>query len=154
MKQQLHFVTVAATDLDATRRFYGALGWAPLLDVEGEIIFYQSAPGQLLGFFLADKFNEDLAAPGDHSQVSGITLAHNVDSPEDVTALAGTMSAAGGAVLKPPSRASSAGCSTPTFRTPTDSSGKSPTTPVGGSPPTAPSTSATDTPRARTGRPD
>ncbi|SIC64540.1 Putative glyoxalase/bleomycin resistance protein [Mycobacteroides abscessus subsp. abscessus] len=50
MKQQLHFVTVAATDLDATRHFYGALGWTPLLDVEGEIIFYQSAPGQVLGF--------------------------------------------------------------------------------------------------------
>ncbi|WP_078327369.1 VOC family protein [Mycobacteroides salmoniphilum] len=102
MKQQLHFVTVAATDLDATRRFYAALGWSPLLDVEGEIIFYQSAPGQLLGFFLADKFNEDLAAPGDHSRVSGITLAHNVDSPEDVTELSGTMSLSGGTVLKPP----------------------------------------------------
>lgn len=101
MKQQLHFVTIAATDLDATRRFYGALEWTPLLDVEGEIIFYQSAPGQLLGFFLADKFNEDLATPGDHSRVSGITLAHNVDSAEDVTALSGIMAAAGGTVLKP-----------------------------------------------------
>lgn len=102
MNQQLHFVTIATADLDATRRFYRALDWNPLLDVEGEIIFYQSAPGQLLGFFLADKFNEDLALPGDHSRVSGITLAHNVDSQEHVTSLATTMQSAGGTVIKPP----------------------------------------------------
>lgn len=102
MDQQVHFVTVAATDLNATRGFYAALGWSPLLDVEGEIIFYQSAPGQLLGFFDADKFNEDLALPGDHSRVSGVTLAHNVSSPQDVTALTEAMAAAGGTVLKAP----------------------------------------------------
>ncbi|MEB3068940.1 VOC family protein [[Mycobacterium] vasticus] len=102
MKQQVHFITVAATDLVATRAFYGALGWSPLLDVEGEIIFYQSAPGQVLGFFLAEKFNADLAVPGDQSRVSGITVAHNLDSPGDVATLADAMAAAGGAVLKPP----------------------------------------------------
>lgn len=102
MKQQLHFVTVAATDLDAARHFYGALGWTPLLDVEGEIIFYQSAPGQVLGFFLADKFNQDLASPGDHAQVSGITLAHNVETPKQVNELSSTMAGAGGTILKPP----------------------------------------------------
>jgi len=98
----VHFITVAATDLVATRAFYGALGWNPLLDVEGEIIFYQSAPGQVLGFFLAAKFNADLAVPGDQSRVSGITVAHNVDSPGDVATLAAAMAAAGGTVLKPP----------------------------------------------------
>lgn len=102
MKQQLHFVTVAATDLAATRAFYGALGWRPLLDVEGEIVFYQTAPAQVLGFFLAEKFNEDLALPGDHSRVSGVTVSHNVESPEAVSALAEAMTAAGGRVVKPP----------------------------------------------------
>lgn len=68
----------------------------------GEIIFYQSAPGQLVGFFDADKFNEDLALPGDHPRVSGVTLAHNVSSPQDVTALTEAMAAAGGTVLKAP----------------------------------------------------
>ncbi len=102
MDQQLHFVTIAATDLDATRRFYGALGWQPLLDVEGEIIFYQSAPGQVLGFFLAGKFNADLGRPGDTATVSGITLAHNVSSREEVAAVVDAMAAAGGTVLKPP----------------------------------------------------
>ncbi|MGB3523436.1 MAG: VOC family protein [Mycobacterium sp.] len=102
MEQQVHFVTVAATDLDATRNFYGALGWQPLLDVEGEIVFYRAAPGQVLGFFDADKFNQDLALPGDHSRVSGVTVAHNVSSPAAVIALADAMAVAGGTVLKPP----------------------------------------------------
>lgn len=102
MDQQVHFVTVAATDLAASRRFYAALGWSPLLDVEKEIIFYQSAPGQLVGFFDADKFNQDLALPGDHPRVAGVTLAHNVGSAQDVTALTEAMAAAGGTVLKAP----------------------------------------------------
>lgn len=102
MKQQLHFVTLAAVDLDATRRFYAALGWTPTLDVPGEIIFYQSAPGQLLAYFLAEKFNADLGRAADHSQVSGITLAHNVDSQDAVAELAAAMIAAGGTTLEPP----------------------------------------------------
>ena len=102
MKQQVHFFTLATVDLDATRQFYGALGWVPALDVPGEIIFYQTAPGQLLGFFLAEKFNADLAQAADHSQVSGITLAHNVGSQDEVVELAAAMIAAGGTTLKPP----------------------------------------------------
>jgi catechol 2,3-dioxygenase-like lactoylglutathione lyase family enzyme len=102
MEQQLHFVTIAAADLDATRSFYGALGWQPLLDVEGEIVFYQSAPGQVLGFFLAEKFNADLDLSGEHAPVSGITLAHNVASRQEVIDLADAMAAAGGTVLTPP----------------------------------------------------
>ena len=102
MEQQVHFVAIAATDLDATSKFYGALGWQPLLEVEGEIVFYQVAPGQVLGFFDAEKFNEDLALPGDHSRVSGVTMAHNVDSPDAVIALADAMAAAGGTMIKSP----------------------------------------------------
>lgn len=104
MDQQLNFVTIAAADLDATRRFYGALGWQPLLDVEDEIVFYQTAPGQVLGFFLAEKFNADLGLPaGDAAAtVSGVTLAHNVPSADDVTAVVDAMAGAGGTVLKSP----------------------------------------------------
>ena len=102
MDQRVHFVTVAATDWDATRKFYGELGWRPLLDVEGEIVFYQTAPGQVLGFFLAGMFSRDVALPDDHARVSGVTVAHNVDSPDAVIALADAMAAAGGSVVKPP----------------------------------------------------
>lgn len=102
VKQQLHFLTLATADLDAARLFYAdALGWTPLLDVPDEIIFFQVAPGLLLGFFDAEKFDQDLGGVG-RPGVSGVTLAHNVGSPDEVRELVETMTAAGGSVLKPP----------------------------------------------------
>jgi uncharacterized protein len=102
MEQNVHFLTLATADLDAARRFYSALGWQSLADVPDEIIFYQVAPGLVLGFFEANKFNRDLADGSDRSAVSGVTLSHNVDSPEEVEAVVQTMVAAGGTVLKKP----------------------------------------------------
>jgi catechol 2,3-dioxygenase-like lactoylglutathione lyase family enzyme len=102
LDQNLHFLTFATADLDAARRFYvDGLDWQPLMDVAGEIIFFQIAPGLVLGFFDAQKFAEDLghdAAPA----ISGATVAHNVDSPDDVRALTDTMVALGATVLKAP----------------------------------------------------
>ena len=103
MKQQIHFLTFATADLDAARRFYrDGLGWTPLMDVEGEILFFQVAPGLLLGLFDADKFNQDLATGTDLSRVSGVTVAHNVDGRAEVEELVRAMTAAGGSVLKQP----------------------------------------------------
>ncbi|PPG40648.1 VOC family protein [Pseudoclavibacter sp. RFBA6] len=103
MKQQVNFVTFATRDLDDARRFYvDALGWEPLLDIEGEIVFFQLGAGQVLGFFDAEKFNRDLGTGEDRSQVSGVTLAHNVGSREEVVAVVSAMAAGGGATLKVP----------------------------------------------------
>ncbi len=102
MKQNVHFITVATDDLDVARTFYtGGLGWVPLIDVPGEIIFFQVAPGAVLGLFDAEKFAEDLGQGADRPAVSGVTLSHNVDSPDEVHAVVAAMSAAGGTVLKP-----------------------------------------------------
>ena len=110
MKQQLNFLTFATADLDAARRFYrDGLGWTPLMDVEGEILFFQVAPGLLLGLFDADKFNQDLATGTDLSQVSGVTLSHNVDGRTEVEELVRSMTAAGGTVLKHPSESAFGG---------------------------------------------
>ena len=110
MKQQLNFLTFATADLDAARRFYGdGLGWTPLMDVEGEILFFQVAPGLLLGLFDADKFNQDLATGTDLSQVSGVTLSHNVNGRAEVEELVRSMTAAGGTVLKHPSESAFGG---------------------------------------------
>jgi catechol 2,3-dioxygenase-like lactoylglutathione lyase family enzyme len=102
MDQQLHFITLATRDLDAARSFYqDGLGWEPKLDVPDEILFYQVAPGLLLGLFDAGKFAEDLGgttAP----PVSGVTLSHNVDSPDAVRSTIAAMTGAGGTVLKEP----------------------------------------------------
>jgi catechol 2,3-dioxygenase-like lactoylglutathione lyase family enzyme len=102
MKQDVHFITVATPDLDAARAFYvGALEWVPLIDVPGEIIFFQVAPGAVLGLFDAEKFAEDLGQGAAAPAVAGVTLSHNVGSADQVHTVVAVMSAAGGIVLKP-----------------------------------------------------
>ncbi|MGC3955466.1 MAG: VOC family protein [Propionicimonas sp.] len=102
MDQRLHFLTLATVDLDAARRFYrDGLGWTVFHDEPGEIVFFQIAPGLLLGFFDAAKFDQDLQRDPSTSGVSGVTLAHNVPDRESVTATLAAFEAAGGRIIKP-----------------------------------------------------
>ncbi len=103
MKSNLHFLTLSTKDLDAARSFYrDGLGWEPLVDVPGEIIFFQVAPGVILGFFEAMKFAEDQGRSGLFSGVSGVTLSHNVESRDAVGSTVEKLVSAGGTVIKPP----------------------------------------------------
>ncbi len=103
MKQNVHFITFTTADLDAARRFYrDALGWRPLADVPDEILFFQVAPGVVLGLFRADKFSRDLPGSTERTGVSGVTLSHNVDSREEVRSVVEAMASGGGTVLKEP----------------------------------------------------
>ncbi|WOH19766.1 VOC family protein [Paenarthrobacter sp. GOM3] len=102
MDQQLHFITFATPDLDAARAFYKAgLGWDPLMDVPGEILFFQVAPGLILGLFDAEKFEQDLGTPTSTQGVSGVALSHNVGSAAEVSATIDALVAAGATVVKP-----------------------------------------------------
>lgn len=103
MDQHVHVTTLATADLDSARRFYvDGLGWRPLLDVPGEIVFFQIAPATVLAFFAAEKFAQDLGRGCDRPAVSGVTLAHNVADRSAVGSVVGAMAAAGGTVLTPP----------------------------------------------------
>ncbi|HYI33546.1 MAG TPA: VOC family protein [Glaciibacter sp.] len=102
MDPRLHFITFATADLDASRAFYrDGLGWEPLADVPGEIIFFQVGPGLVLGLFDESKFHEDLRSRPSSTGVSGITLSHNVESASAVTATIEELKAAGATVVKP-----------------------------------------------------
>jgi catechol 2,3-dioxygenase-like lactoylglutathione lyase family enzyme len=102
MDQQLHFITFATENLDLARAFYmDGLGWEPLMDVPGETIFFQVAPGVVLGLFDAEKFDEDLVGATKTSGVSGVTLSHNVSSATEVSRTIEKLAAAGATVLKP-----------------------------------------------------
>lgn len=102
MDQSLHFVTLSTPDLDATRRFYGdGLGWTALFDVEEEVVFFQAAPGLVLGFFDADKFEQDLGREAPGSGVEGVVLAHNVPDREAVASVLEAFENAGGTILTP-----------------------------------------------------
>ncbi|MEX5293681.1 VOC family protein [Kocuria sp. CPCC 205268] len=102
MDPRVHFLTLSTPDLGAAREFYvRGLGWEPLLDVPGEILFFRIAPGTVLGLFDAAKFAEDLGLP-EASPAQGVTLAHNVDDEASVRTVVAAMAAAGGTVLTSP----------------------------------------------------
>ncbi|MPV49949.1 VOC family protein [Pseudactinotalea sp. HY160] len=102
MDQRLHFLTIATPDLDAARGFYrDGLGWMPTMDVPGEIIFFQIAPGLLLGLFDAENFAADLPPGHSTAGVAGITLAHNVPDRESVVTTLAAIERAGGTIIQP-----------------------------------------------------
>jgi catechol 2,3-dioxygenase-like lactoylglutathione lyase family enzyme len=137
VEKRVHFITLATADLDAARAFYSVgLGWEPLVDVPGEIIFFQVGPGLVLGLFDKVGFDGDINGDNDSGargdagnddtvgdsggsegarsrvvtdRISGITLSHNVDSPAAVDEVVATMVAAGGVVLKKPTQAAFGG---------------------------------------------
>lgn len=132
MGQRVDFITVATGDLDAARGFYrDGLGWEPLLDVPGEILFFQVGHGLVLGLFDAASFDADLGdgpaplaeaeeateaaeAAGARSGASatlpaGFTLSHNEASADAVDATVQRMLAAGGQVRKAPQEAAFGG---------------------------------------------
>jgi catechol 2,3-dioxygenase-like lactoylglutathione lyase family enzyme len=103
MRPRVHFLTFATRDLAAARSFYrDGLGWEPLLDAPGEILFFQVAPGLVLGLFEAEKFDEDRESSTPTTGVSGVTLSHNVSTDDEVKATIDRLVAAGGTVTKPP----------------------------------------------------
>ncbi|MCA1219068.1 VOC family protein [Streptomyces sp. 8L] len=108
MDQRTDFLTFSTRDLDTARAFYrDGLGWTPLLDVPGEIVFFQTGHGLVLGFFDAAKFADDLGTG--LRPVSGVTLAHNVGSADEVRAVVSRAAAAGATVLKEPQAAAFGG---------------------------------------------
>ncbi|WP_191246612.1 VOC family protein [Amycolatopsis deserti] len=109
MEQSVQIITVSTLDLDAARAFYvDGLGWRPLLDVPGEILFFEVAHGVALGLFDAAKFAEDLNTT-DVTGPAGLTLSHNLPSPDEVDRCLDAAERAGAEILKPGQRAAFGG---------------------------------------------
>lgn len=99
MEQRLSLVTLGVSDMDRAREFYGALGWEPTVDL-GDVAFYQ-----LGGLAFALWSRADLAADSaveDSGGWGGITLAHNVRSPDQVDAVISEARTAGATVTREP----------------------------------------------------
>ncbi len=99
MERRLSLVTLGVADLARARAFYEALGWEATMVVSDEVVFFQ-AGGMVVGLWGRDKLAADSGVT-DHGGWGGITLAHNVRSPEDVDAVLDQASAAGGTVARP-----------------------------------------------------
>jgi catechol 2,3-dioxygenase-like lactoylglutathione lyase family enzyme len=105
MQQRLTMITLGVSDLDAARAFYVAgLGWTPLLDA-GEAVFLQVGPGVVLSLYGRSDLAREAGTADGPVPPPPMSLAHNVDSEEEVRVVVDQMRAAGGRVVAEPARA-------------------------------------------------
>lgn len=57
MEQRVSLITLGVGDLHRARAFYGAIGWAPTLELE-DVVFFQPG-GSVLSLWGRDKLAED-----------------------------------------------------------------------------------------------
>ena len=98
MEQRVSVITLGVADVAAARRFYEQLGWSGT-SPDGEVVFFQ-AGGMVLALWGRALLAQD-SGVGDGGGWGGVTLAHNVASPQEVDAVLAQVVAAGGVVVRP-----------------------------------------------------
>lgn len=97
MEQRVSLITLGVADLDRARAFYEALGWRGVVDED--VVFFQ-AGSMIVGLWSRERLAEDSHVT-DAGGWGGITLAHNVRSPQEVDAVLTEAEAAGGRIGRP-----------------------------------------------------
>ncbi len=100
MKPHITIVTLGVEDLQRSVDFYqNGLGF-PLMGDSDSIAFFKME-GIILGLYPRDKLAEDITISPEGTGFQGFTLAHNVDSPEEVDRTLAEAVAAGAELVKP-----------------------------------------------------
>jgi uncharacterized protein len=84
MEQRVSVVTLGVQDLQRARRFYEALGWKRT-GQDSDVVFFQTG-GLVLALWSRQSLAED-SVVSDGGGWGGVTLAHNVRSPQEVDAV-------------------------------------------------------------------
>ena len=82
MRQSVSLVTLGVSDYERAKTFYEALGWSVAWEAQ-ETAFFK-ANGVVLVLWGREKLGSDMGIPDDAAGWSGIALAHNVGSREEV----------------------------------------------------------------------
>ena len=99
MEQRLSLVTLGVADLARTRAFYEALGWRTGAAPADDVVFFQSG-GMIVALWGRDQLAEESGVE-DSGGWGGVTLAHNVRSPEEVDAVIAEAEKAGARIARP-----------------------------------------------------
>ncbi|MBI1274376.1 VOC family protein [bacterium] len=101
MQPRLTLVTLGVKDVAQSRRFYEkGLGWniSPLS--QEEVCFIQTG-GMVLSLYSRASLARDMEVKDDGARFSGITLAYNTHTREEVDDVMATAKAAGATIIKP-----------------------------------------------------
>ncbi len=99
VQQRVSVVTLGVSDLGRARAFYAALGWVTGAEPGDDVVFFQ-AGGLVLALWDRAALAADSGVP-DGGGWGGVTLAHNVGSPEAVDAVLAEARAAGATIARP-----------------------------------------------------
>ena len=100
MEQRVSVITLGVADVNRAVDFYRALGWQPVADDHDDVFFFQTG-GLVFALWGRDQLAED-SAVDDNGGWGGVTLAHNVRSPEEVDAVIGEARNAGARIGREP----------------------------------------------------
>jgi catechol 2,3-dioxygenase-like lactoylglutathione lyase family enzyme len=100
MEQRISLVTLGVRDLERARGFYEALGWSTGAEPGDDVVFFRSG-GMVLALWDRARLAEDSGVE-DGGGWGGVTLAHNVRSPEEVDAVTEEARRAGANVVREP----------------------------------------------------
>ena len=98
MKQRVTLITLGVADLARARAFYEALGWQTGAAADDDVVFFQ-AGGTVLALWGRAELAEDSGVE-DGGGWGGVTLAHNVRSPEEVDAVLAEAERAGATITR------------------------------------------------------
>lgn len=102
MNPRINFITLATADIGASRKFYvDGLGWQPVFEAPGEVVFLQASPTLVLSLWNQAGFEAEVGAVRAGPGHPPVTLAHNVTSAAEVDEVMAAAEAAGAAVLTP-----------------------------------------------------
>jgi catechol 2,3-dioxygenase-like lactoylglutathione lyase family enzyme len=101
---RIHIVTLGVSDLQASRRFYQALGWKLSSAGNKHIVFLKGATG-VLALYGRAALADDALADDQPTGFAAITLARNARSKAEVDSWFAEAVAAGARTVKPPQEA-------------------------------------------------
>jgi len=101
LRQSVSLVTLGVVDYERAKRFYEALGWSVTWEAQ-ETSFFQ-ANGIVIVLWSRERLAADMGIPDDGARWSGIALAHNVGSNEEVREIVELARSSGAEITREPS---------------------------------------------------
>lgn len=105
MQQRISIITLGVTDLKKAKAFYDALGWKIASDETVEEIVAYDLQSMALALYPWEKLALDAQVPAERSGYSSFSIAHNLNTEEEVSELLSKIPEAGGTILKPATKA-------------------------------------------------
>lgn len=103
MEPRISMVTLGVNDLQKSFDFYSRIiGFPSEKGIEGGMVVFFSFNHMLFSLFPKDKLAEDALVPNDGSGFSGMTLAYNVKTKEEVDEIIKTLRQAEVKITKEP----------------------------------------------------